>query len=198
MKLSFSTKGWHNSSFQEFCDIAKDLKFKGIELHNIHNELFTAKDGAFYDYTAAATVRKLYEQKLCIPCIDTIYSPTVPEENAQSIEEINACIEIADNLHIPYVRLKARGNAGTEEQTEIMVETIKSVLPAATEKGIVLLVETSGIYADTAVLCDLLDRFGICIHRFSLRMSNPKLQLKTWVLILNTFILRTLLKLREI
>ncbi len=160
MKLSFSTKGWHNSSFQEFCDIAKDLKFKGIELHNIHNELFTAKDGAFYDYTAAATVRKLYEQKLCIPCIDTIYSPTVPEENAQSIEEINACIEIADNLHIPYVRLKARGDAGTEKQTEIMVETIKSVLPAATQKGIVLLVETSGIYADTAVLCDLLDRFA--------------------------------------
>jgi len=160
MKLAFSTKGWHNSSFEEFCDIAKDLKFKGIELHNIHNELFTAKDGAFYDYTAAATVRKLYEQKLCIPCIDTIYSPTVAEEKAQSLEEINACIEIASNLHIPYIRLKARGNADAEMQTEAMVEAISSVLPTATQKGIVLLVETSGIYADTSVLCGLLDRFA--------------------------------------
>ena len=72
MKLSFSTKGWHNNSFEEFCAIARDLKFQGIELHNIHNQLFTDKDGAFHDYTAAATVRKLYEMKLSIPCIDSI------------------------------------------------------------------------------------------------------------------------------
>ena len=72
MKLSFSTKGWHNSTFDDFCDIANDLKFQGIELHNIHNKLFTDKDGAFHDYAAAKTVRKLYEKKLSIPCIDTI------------------------------------------------------------------------------------------------------------------------------
>ena len=34
MKLSFSTKGWHNKSFDEFCNIARELKFGGIELHN--------------------------------------------------------------------------------------------------------------------------------------------------------------------
>ena len=27
MKLSFSTRGWHENTFNEFCDIAKDLKF---------------------------------------------------------------------------------------------------------------------------------------------------------------------------
>ena len=56
MKYSFLTKGWHNNTFDEFCDVAKELKFKGIELHNIYNRLFTDKDGAFHDYTAAATV----------------------------------------------------------------------------------------------------------------------------------------------
>ena len=60
MKLSFSTKGWHDSSFEDFCNIAEDLHFQGIELHNIHNRLFTDKDGAFHDYTAAATLRRLY------------------------------------------------------------------------------------------------------------------------------------------
>ena len=55
MKLSFSTKGWHDNDFDGFCDIAKDLKFSGIELHNIHNRLFTDKDGAFHDYAAAKT-----------------------------------------------------------------------------------------------------------------------------------------------
>ena len=46
MKLSFSTKGWHNSTFDDFCDVAQDLHFEGIELHNIYNRLFTDKDGA--------------------------------------------------------------------------------------------------------------------------------------------------------
>ena len=40
MKLSFSTKGWHNRSFEDFCEIAKDFGFEGIELHHIHNPLF--------------------------------------------------------------------------------------------------------------------------------------------------------------
>ena len=72
MKLSFSTKGWHNNSFDEFCDIATDLGFSGIELHNVNNRLFTDKDGAFHDYAAAKTARRLYEKKLQIPCIDVL------------------------------------------------------------------------------------------------------------------------------
>ena len=67
MKLSFSTKGWHNSTFDDFCEVAQDLHFEGIELHNIYNRLFTDKDGAFHDYTAAATLRMLYEKKLQSP-----------------------------------------------------------------------------------------------------------------------------------
>ena len=47
MKLSFSTKGWHDNNFDEFCNIAEELHFQGIELHNIYNRLFTDKDGAF-------------------------------------------------------------------------------------------------------------------------------------------------------
>ena len=42
MKLSFSTKGWHNRSFEDFCEIAKNFGFEGIELHNIHNPLFSS------------------------------------------------------------------------------------------------------------------------------------------------------------
>ena len=160
MKLSFSTKGWHNSSFQEFCEIAKDLKFSGIELHNIHNKLFTDKDGAFHDYTANATLRRLYEQKLSLPCIDTICNPANRKEKQESLKEIFACIDIAANLHIPYVRLKAREAGAEQEKTEAMAEIIAEVLPEAEQKGITLLVETSGIYSDTAVLCELLDRFA--------------------------------------
>ncbi len=156
MKLSFSTKGWHNSTFDEFCQIAKDLKFSGIELHNIHNRLFTDKDGAFHDYAAAKTVRKLYEMKLSIPCIDTICNLADKDNKENSINEINACIAIANDLHIPYVRVKAYG----EENYDLVSSIISEILPACEQKGIVVLIETSGIFCDTAKLRDMLDSFA--------------------------------------
>ena len=156
MKLSFSTKGWHDNDFDGFCDIAKDLKFSGIELHNIHNRLFTDKDGAFHDYAAAKTLRKLYEMKLQIPCIDTICNLADTSAKEDSIKEINACLEIAGNLHIPYVRVKAYG----DENYDFVYGIIAEVLPLCEQKGIVLLIETSGIFCDTAKLRDMLDSFA--------------------------------------
>ena len=160
MKLSFSTKGWHNNSFEDFCDIAKDLKFAGIELHNIYGPMFTDKDGAFHDYTTRSTVRKLYEKGLSLPCIDTICNPADRNTWDENVKEITACIEIAENLHIPYVRIRAIGNENPEAITDAMADFISAVLPLAEEKNVVLLVETSGIYSDTARLRELLDRFA--------------------------------------
>ena len=160
MKYSFLTKGWHNSTFDEFCSVAKELKFKGIELHNIHNRLFTDKDGAFHDYAAAATVRKLYEMKLELPCIDTICNTVDKAKEEENIAEIKACLEIASNLKIPYIRLHASESEYTEEKNEIMVKLIEKVLPFAEEKNITLLVETSGIYCDTSKLRSLLEYFA--------------------------------------
>lgn len=160
MKFSFSTKGWHNISFEEFCDIAKDLKFEGIELHNIYNPLFTDKDGAFHDYTAAATVRKLYEKKLSIPCIDTICNIGDIKQKDKCVEEIYSCIEIARNLHIPYVRLHAGMMENIEDVTERVVSVIEETLSKAEEQGITLLLETSGVFSNTELLRDVLERFA--------------------------------------
>lgn len=160
MKLSFSTKGWHNRTFEDFCEIAKDLKFKGIELHNIYGELFTAKDGAFQDYSTAKTLRKLYELKLSIPCIDTVCDPSSKENKEESLKEIKACIDIASRLHIENIRIRACGSDNIEEKTENISKFIGEVLPIAEKAGVTLLVETSGPFADTARLRDLLDSFA--------------------------------------
>ncbi len=159
MKLSFSTKGWHNNTFEELCNIASDLRFQGIELHNIYNRLFTDKDGAFHDYAAAATLRKLYDKKLEIPCIDTITDIGKEEEKEKCLEEIYRCLEIASNLHIPYIRLRAN-NGETEKTTETVFQLISEVLPQVLQKDVTLLLETTGPFSDTKVLRDLLDRFA--------------------------------------
>ncbi|MBQ6847801.1 MAG: AMP-binding protein [Clostridia bacterium] len=160
MKYSFLTKGWHDNTFLQFMDIAKELKFKGIELHNIHNRLFTDKDGAFHDYTAAATSRKLFEMKLEIPCIDTICNLADISKKAENIKEIEDCIHIASNLKIPYIRIYASEREYTEEKNAIVESTIAEVLPIAEENKVCLLMETSGIYADTSRLRALLEGFA--------------------------------------
>ncbi len=158
MNLSFSTKGWHNSTFEDFCEVAEYLHFEGIELHNIYNRLFTAKDGAFHDYTAAATLRRLYNKNLKISCLDTISELADKDSNIE--EELTRCLEIAENLHIPYIRLRARASEDSESALKQTEEFLRKVLPQAEEKGVTLLLETSGLFASTSVLRDMLDGFA--------------------------------------
>ena len=160
MKLSFSTKGWHNKSFDEFCDIAVNMNFKGIELHNIYNPIFTEKDGAFYNHAANVTLRKLYEKKLNLPCIDTICNPCDVNKREEAIAEITKCIDIAKNLHIPNVRIRAISDNTVEVVSDILSDVIKEILPIAESRGITILVETRGVYCNTAALRDLLERFA--------------------------------------
>ncbi|MBE6633858.1 MAG: AMP-dependent synthetase [Ruminococcaceae bacterium] len=157
MKLSFSTKGWHEHTFEEFCQVANDFGFEGIELHNIHNRLFTDKDGAFHDYAAAATVRRLYERRLTIPCIDAVCELT---DSPEALEEIRACMTIAKNLRIPNIRLRANGAENPEAAIASVAALLEKALPEAEEKGVTLLLATTGIFAQTAVLRDMLERFA--------------------------------------
>ncbi len=162
MKFSFSTKGWHHSRFEDFCRIAQDLHFEGIELHNIHNRLFTDKDGAFHDYAAAATLRRLYEQKLTLPCIDAIGDIADEVAREDCLTEIRQCMEIARNLKIPYVRVRAEAT-DDDKAVDTIYALLEALLPEAEDIGVCILVETAGLFCSTAKLRDLLDRFA-CDH----------------------------------
>ncbi|MBQ9116816.1 MAG: hypothetical protein IJY04_07305 [Clostridia bacterium] len=72
MKLSFSTRGWPGFSWDELLETASDMGFSGVEVYNLPSfaEL-TDRGGPFHKYNAAATVRKLRDKQLSIPCFDT-------------------------------------------------------------------------------------------------------------------------------
>jgi AraC-like DNA-binding protein len=160
VRFSFSTKGWHGHTFEEFCDIASQMNFSGIELHNINNSLFADKDGAFYNYAAASTVRRLYEKKLSIPCIDAICNPSELTEKEACIKEIRKCMEIASNLHIPNIRLRANDAENEDEAVANTAAVIVELLPEAESRGVTLLMETAGLFSKTEKLRALLDSFA--------------------------------------
>ena len=160
MNLSFSTKGWYGLSFDEFCDAAEYLGFKGIELHNISNRLFTDKDGAFNDYTVAATRRSLYEKKLTIPCMDSICDLSDEENSESTLAEIKKCLELAGKMKIPYIRVRALAEKKTEQNFLFVSKMLEQIIPLAESQNIVVLIETRGMFADTEVLRDMLENFA--------------------------------------
>ncbi len=159
MKLSFSTKGWHGRSFDDFCRIAEDLRFSGIELHNITKSAFTENGGPFSAGNAPGTIRHLIDRKLTLPCIDSVCDIADEAKTEENCAEIAGCIEAARNLRIPFVRVHAYEHTAGASIDKAM-ECLTRALSLAEESRITLLVETIGIFADTKKLRDALNHFA--------------------------------------
>ena len=80
---------------------------------------------------------------------------------AKAVEEITRCLEIAANLSIPCVRLKAADAEDTEAAIARVSGLIARMLPVAEQQGVTLVLETSGLFADTARLRDVLDSLPV-------------------------------------
>ncbi len=161
MKLSFSTNGWQELSWADFVNTANDLGFSGIEIHNITDERFTGPDAPFNKQNSAATVHKLRENSLSIPCIDTFCNVADAGSAEEGFEEVATAIEIAARIRCPYVRIHAYSTGAEKEQEDsTVISLIGRLIDKAEADGVTLLVETVGLYADTSRLRDLLNIFA--------------------------------------
>lgn len=153
MRLSFSTRGWSDYSWDQLTDLAVEMDFQGIELYNpLADEALVGKGAPLDAYNVRSTVRGLHAKKLSIPAIDTSLDISEPGDHAA---QVCGLIDLAASVSCPYVCVKAQN-----EDEDAVRATIGSVLPYAKEKGIIILVETSGIYADTSRLTALLDEYA--------------------------------------
>lgn len=153
MKLSFSTRGWQGLPWDQLVDTAEEMGFSGIEAYDIQNHAeFTGKGGPFDRYNTRATARALRDRSLNLPVFDT--SIDVSTEGSQA-EAVRRLIDVAAEMGVPYVCVKAQ--YGTEDTVSV---TLDELVPYAEERGIVILIETSGIYGDTARLTEMLDRYA--------------------------------------
>ena len=167
MKLSFSTRGWDDISWDEMLDIAVDMHFDGIEVYNLHlTPELIQRGGPFHRYNTQATARVLHEKKLEIPVFDTSIDIAAEDggvgnasRNAENRDDyirlLKELIDAASNMSVRYVSVKA------EYENEALVrENLDMLLPYAEEKGIAILMKTCGIYSDTARLRELMDDYA--------------------------------------
>ena len=153
MKLSFSTRGWPGLSFDEMIETAVDMGFSGIEVYNLSNfDGLIDRGGPFHKYNTAATVRRLREMDLTVPCFDTSIDISLGESVLDSVKSL---MDIAFNAHVPYVVVCA-----LNDNEDTVYSMLESLLPHADKTGVSILVKTSGIYSNTARLRNMLDRFA--------------------------------------
>ncbi len=160
MKLAFSTLGCPDFSWKDIYSMAKDFGFDGIEVRGLGN--IAAHVSPFVATQLPHTIEKLAELRLEIPCL----SPGCCLKFAEKAEETHAQlvqhIELAAQLGTPYVRILGdlAAQADGEVDDTIVLAALKRLVPIAEANGVTLLVETNGVYADTARLCQLLNQIA--------------------------------------
>jgi sugar phosphate isomerase/epimerase len=97
----------------------------------------------------------VYEKKLSIPCIDAICNPSDADEKDACIAEIRKCMEIASNLHIPNIRLRANATENEDDALANTAAVIAELLPEAESRGVTLLMETASLFAKSAIHAQL-------------------------------------------
>ena len=68
MKLSFSTKGWQQLGWQRLCELARDVKLSGMEIHDPFAPIMSER--VLDTQNVPVSRRQLMEAGLQIPCVD--------------------------------------------------------------------------------------------------------------------------------
>ena len=161
MKLAFSTLACPNWSWQDITSAAKDFGFDGIEVRGLGEEIFAVRAPPFAEGELSATRRKLDTLRLTIPCFSSACCLKYPGREEENFTEIVEYIKLAGKLGTPYVRILADlapEPEGDEVDDGTIIAQLKKLAPAAERQGVSLLVETNGVYADTARLYRLLEQ----------------------------------------
>jgi len=158
MKLSFSTLGCPDFNWQEIYSMAKDLGFEGIEVRGVGDDIFSLSGSPFKKENIAETVAGLKRRRLQISCLSSGCALKYKENEEKNIAEIREYIDLAAKLDTKFIRILGDETAAptTEVDDEAVIETMKKLVPYAEEKGVTLLIETNGVYADTERLLNVL------------------------------------------
>lgn len=162
MKIAFSTLGCPDFSWTDIYSMAKDIGFDGIEIRGLGKEIFAVKAQPFTESQLPETKKKLSQLHLEIPCLSSGCCLKFAEKADQNYQEIMEYISLANKLGTPYIRILAdlEPQPVGDVDDQVVLAALERLVPVAESKGVTLLVETNGVYADTNRLRNLLDQLA--------------------------------------
>ncbi|MDR2530579.1 MAG: AMP-binding protein [Oscillospiraceae bacterium] len=156
MKLAFSTLGCPELNWAETCAMAKDIGFAAFEVRDLGSETFNYH--AFRQENRERTIAQLTRQGIAISCFSSgtaLRDPTLADRAKREIREY---VDLASAMGTRFVRVLADDYAAPTHDVDdaAVFRALSELAPYAESKNVVLLVETNGVYSDTARLRDLL------------------------------------------
>lgn len=155
MKLAFSTKFHKDRSFDDFLRVADELRYQGIEIHDFRDPMFSGRTSPFNPDMASVTKRKLINEKKSIVCINS--NCNAADTSEENFEKIRSAVSVASNINVPYVKVHVDGG---DDAYDKAVEFIGEAIKLGEKSNVIIVVETTGIFADTTRLCDLMNHFA--------------------------------------
>ena len=150
MNLSFSDRGW-KESFYKIVKLLNENKIAGLEISDLNGY---KTENAFGKGKLSYSERFLFENGIKISCVNAVKDIT---DNGFA-EEMYSIFDFAKELDCQYVSVR------TSADKEVAVKTIEKIFPslilAAEKAGITVLLETSGVFADTVLAADVLGEFA--------------------------------------
>jgi len=163
VKISFSTLGCPRWSFSEITATAVDLGYQGIEVRGIGKQISAPSVPEFSGENLPRTIAELKRMNLQIPCLDSDCCIHLRENEKAVDAEIQAYVLLAERLGAPYVRIMATAPVpqpvGTVDEGYVRDRAVR-LGTMAREHGVKLLIETHGVWSDSAKLARLLSLIG--------------------------------------
>ncbi len=155
MKLAFSTKFHKDRGFDDFLKVADELRYQGIEIHDFRDPMFSGRTSPFNPDMASVTKRKLINEKKSIVCINS--NCNAADTSEENFEKLRSAVSVASNINVSYVKVHVDGG---DDAYDKAVEFVGEAIKLGEKSNVIIVVETTGIFADTTRLCDLMNHFA--------------------------------------
>lgn len=160
MKISFSTLGCPEWSWDDMLSTAKDLGLDGIEVRGIENELYVPKAKPFTDAGIEGTKARLKRLGLEIPCLTSACYLFNKSNIDFYIQEGKEYIDLAQKLGAQFIRVLGDANPepGSDIDIDFVAGNVRTLAEYAEGKNVKVLIETNGIFASSETMLELIKK----------------------------------------
>ncbi len=154
MKLCFSTLGCPRMDFGDIISISSDLKYDGVEIRGIGNVIDAPDISVFSPSKYEKTKESLERAGIGIAILSSACYLHKDSWAQSDFALAKRYCDMAEVMGIKYVRVLADENPSPGEEVDdaVVSHNLKNIADYAKKKGVKILVETNGCYADTARL----------------------------------------------
>ncbi len=161
MKIAFSTIGCPSWDLDSVLSTAKDFGYNGVEIRGIEGQTYAPSIKAFSNDKIKDTVAKLGSLGLEVACLTSTVCLAHHGKEHEAMAQGKAYIDLAQKLSCKYIRVMPTAVAYKDGGDINLAKDLYLTLALYGEgKGVTPLMETNGMFVDTALLRRFMDEIA--------------------------------------